>query len=224
MAIWDKSVLGFSSTFIRKPAIPHSLPEVPKMITVENQNLLLDGLVPQFGHLEFQGARGFKMWAFTWEQGHTGQTTIWGASQFFKPWTLGDLFLYHFPPLSLKKELSELRLKPLSLSYGELVADTKNQVHHPLSGFVRATWKLTQRNESLLNTYESDLVWGTVHNFHSFSEVAAEPFHTWYDPSSHTGHRLRRTVFCCHHHNFLTVFWQSPAPTIFTSCCRFLTG
>lgn len=47
MAIWDKSVLGFSSTFIRKQAIPHSLPEVPKMIIVENQNLLFDGLVPQ---------------------------------------------------------------------------------------------------------------------------------------------------------------------------------
>lgn len=51
MAIWDKFVLVlffvfFFPTFIRKHATPLPLPDVPKIIVVENQNLLFDGLVP----------------------------------------------------------------------------------------------------------------------------------------------------------------------------------
>lgn len=50
VAIWDKSVLGSGLFFFLSSLgnnIPlHSLPKVPKIIIVENQNLLLDGSVP----------------------------------------------------------------------------------------------------------------------------------------------------------------------------------
>ena len=41
---------------------------MPKIIIVENQNLLFDGLVAQLGHLDLQVARGLKVCAFRWEQ------------------------------------------------------------------------------------------------------------------------------------------------------------
>jgi len=45
---WDASVLVclFFSTFVRKHAPPHPLPDMPKMIRVENLNLLFDDLAP----------------------------------------------------------------------------------------------------------------------------------------------------------------------------------
>lgn len=50
VAIWDKSVLGSGLFFFLSSLgnnIPlHSLPEVPKIIIAENQNLLLGDSVP----------------------------------------------------------------------------------------------------------------------------------------------------------------------------------
>lgn len=47
-ASWDASVLVclFFSTFLRKHDPPHPLPDKPKMIRVENLNLLFDDLAP----------------------------------------------------------------------------------------------------------------------------------------------------------------------------------
>lgn len=48
VASWDASVLLclFFSTFVRKHAPPHPLPDMRKMIRVENMNLLFDNLAP----------------------------------------------------------------------------------------------------------------------------------------------------------------------------------
>lgn len=49
------------STFIRKHATPHPFSDMPKIIIVDNQNLLCDDLIAQRSHLALQVAHGFRV-------------------------------------------------------------------------------------------------------------------------------------------------------------------
>lgn len=130
MAIWDKSVLGFSATFIRKLAVPYSLPEVPKMIIVETRTFCL---VVWFLNLAIWNSKEHMVSKCelsngnraTWDNlpfgTHLGSSSLRCFCACFS--------LNFFPLLSLK-ELSGLDLKPLFPWSRELISGTNNPVHY----------------------------------------------------------------------------------------------